>query len=167
MRIGLISDTHGFVDPKIRKYFVDCDEIWHGGDIGTLAVAEELEQVKPLQAVYGNIDGPEIRNRFRKELFLEREGFKVLLTHIAGAPPGYTARARQLISKWKPEILVCGHSHILKIQSDPKMEILYINPGAAGRQGFHLIRTLVRFDLVHHKIRALKVIELGKRASSG
>lgn len=165
MIIGLISDTHGFLDPKVSEYFGDCDEIWHAGDIGIATVVEELEQIKPLQAVYGNIDGPEIRSRFGENVILEREGFKILLTHIAGVPPRYNPRTRQLIAEHKPGILVCGHSHILKITSDPTSEILYINPGSAGRQGFHHMRTLVRFHLTDHTISEMQVIELGKRSS--
>jgi len=167
MKIGLISDTHGFLDPKVSEYFDGCDEIWHAGDIGTLMVAQELEKLQPLQAVYGNIDGSEVRSRFGEDSILDREGFKILLTHIAGTPPRYNARIRHLIAKHKPEILVCGHSHILKIMSDVKMKILYINPGSAGKQGFHHMRTLVRFDLTDHKISAMQVIELGKRSSLG
>jgi len=164
MKIGLISDTHGFLDPKVGEYLGCSDEIWHAGDIGNLMVAEELNQLKPIQAVYGNIDGPDIRGQFGEYLILEREGFKILLTHIAGTPSRYNSRARELIALHKPEILVCGHSHILKIMADPKADILYINPGSAGRQGFHRVRTLVRFDLADHKISQMQVIELGKRS---
>ena len=167
MKIGLLSDTHGFLDPKVENYFRECDEIWHAGDIGTLEVVQAMERSKPLQAVFGNIDGPEIRNRFGQDLILERAGFKILLTHIAGSPPRYNSRVKKLISQYQPEILVCGHSHILKIMSDTQAKFLYINPGEAGRQGFHKMRTVVRFDLTDHQISQMQVIELGKRSILG
>ena len=167
MKIGLLSDTHGFMDPRIENYFGECDEIWLAGDIGTLEVAQALADIKPIQAVYGNIDGLEIRNSFGQDLILERAGFKILITHIAGSPPRYNSRVKNLIGGHQPEILVCGHSHILKIETDDQANILFINPGAAGRQGFHKMRTAVRFDLTDHKISQMQVIELGKRSGLG
>lgn len=161
MVIGIISDTHGWLDEAALKHFGEVDAIWHAGDIGSLAVADALAAVKPLKAVYGNIDGQEIRSAFPAELLFEVQGLKVLMTHIGGLPGRYPASIQQLMEKHKPDIFVCGHSHILKVTRSGKM--LHINPGAAGKHGFHQVRTVVLMTLSGGKIQHLDVVELGPR----
>jgi len=164
MKIGIISDTHSHLDESVFNYFSSCDEIWHAGDIGNLELLEKLEAFKPTIAVWGNIDGHEVRAATHEAVFFERERKKIYMIHIAGRPSGYNPEVRRLLSKYQPDILVCGHSHILKIQKDPARNLLYINPGAAGIHGFHQVKTLVRFDLNDETISNMEVIELGKRA---
>lgn len=163
MRIGLISDTHGFLDPKVFDYFSGCDEIWHAGDIGELSVTSSLSGFKPLRAVFGNIDGKDVQVKFPEDAIFECEGLKVLITHIGGGPPNYNPRARKLIEANRPDIFICGHSHILKIGRDAKNNLLFINPGAAGNHGFHKIKTIVRFEITGKQIANMEVVELGKR----
>lgn len=165
IRIGLLSDTHGYTDPKIFDAFKDVDEIWHAGDIGSLEVCHQLAKIKPLYAVYGNIDGREIRAEYPENLILERENLKILLTHIGGYPASYSPRARKLIEEHRPDVFICGHSHILKVMRDPKYNLLAINPGAAGVQGFHHVKTVLRFVLNAGKIEQLEAIELGRRGA--
>ncbi len=165
LRVGLISDTHGYLDHKVFEYFKDCDEIWHAGDIGTLEVLDRLETFKPTLAVYGNIDGGEIRIRTREDQILQREGLVILITHIASKPPKYNLRVRKLIGLHDPDILICGHSHFLKVQKDDENDLLFLNPGAAGKHGLHKMRTLLRFAIEAGKIKDLEVIELGLRGS--
>lgn len=164
-RIALLSDTHGYLDPKLKKYFSVCDEIWHAGDIGTLAVTDKLESWKPLRAVYGNIDGAEVRVVHHENQIFEIEGVKVLITHIGGYPGRYNARVRDLIVQEKPKLYICGHSHILKVMFDKKHNCLHMNPGAAGNHGFHKVKTLLRFTLDNGNIKDLEVIELGARSA--
>ncbi len=164
MKIGLISDTHGHLDDRVFTHFKDCDEIWHAGDIGTLDVLEELENFKPTKAVFGNIDGANIRAATSEDLWFECEGQKIWITHIGGYPPKYNKRTNSILKTKKPDILICGHSHILKVMQDPKNNLLHINPGAAGVQGFHKIKTLIRFEVNGKKLSNLQVIELGARA---
>jgi putative phosphoesterase len=161
--IGLLSDTHGYLDPKVFEHFKACDELWHAGDFGTTAVADTLETFKPLRGVFGNIDDKDLQARFPEDLFFECEGVQIMMTHIGGAPPNYNPRARKLLNNKKPDVLICGHSHILRVKKDPKFDILYINPGAAGNQGFHLMRTMMRMQIADGKIGKMEVIELGKR----
>lgn len=164
MKIGLISDTHGYLDEQVFEYFKDCDEIWHGGDIGLLQVLEDLEKFKPTFAVYGNIDNHIIQAATQEDLVIEREGMKIYMTHIGGKPPSYNPRVRKIIEDIKPDVFVCGHSHILRVMTDPKRApLLYLNPGAAGRQGFHKIRTLLRFDIENAAIKNMQAIELGPK----
>lgn len=164
-KIGLISDTHSFLDPKVFHYFSECDEIWHAGDIGSIGVADELEAFKPLRAVYGNIDGTDLRARYPENLRFSCEGLKIWITHIGGYPPRYNHTVKPLITKDPPDIFICGHSHILKIMTDPKLnKMLYINPGAAGKVGFHQVGTLVRFQIDLGKVSNMQVIELGKKS---
>lgn len=166
MKIGLLSDTHGYLDERIFKHLADCDELWHAGDIGGLAIADELTAFKPLEAVYGNIDGRETRLMYPEDLWIEREGLLVWMTHIGGYPPKYNARIKEILTHRQPHIFVCGHSHILKVMRDAKRNnMLCLNPGAAGKQGFHKIRTLLKFELQQQKISNMQVIELGKRAA--
>lgn len=164
MKIGLISDTHSYLDEQVFKYLADCDEIWHAGDIGTLELAQRLEQFKPFRAVWGNIDGKEIRAAYPENEIFMCEDKKVWITHIGGKPPGYAKGIKAKLKEIKPHLFICGHSHILRVISDEKMgNLLYINPGAAGLQGFHTIRTILRFDISAGKISNMQVIELGKR----
>lgn len=167
MKIGLLSDTHGFIDDKIFHYFRDCDEIWHAGDIGSLQVYEKLRNFKKLRAVYGNIDEQVVRNITENELIFSAEGQRIWMLHIAGFPPHYIPKVKKRIPEISPDILICGHSHILRIMTDKNFnDLLYINPGAAGMQGFHKIRTLIRFSILKGRISDVQVIELGKRGIS-
>ena len=166
MKIGLLSDTHSYLDPKVFDHFSQCDEIWHAGDIGSEEVVSALEKFKPLRAVYGNIDDATIRQRFPEDLWFTCEGFQVWITHIGGTSPNYNPRIKNILKEKIPDIFICGHSHILKITKDAKQNgMLYINPGAAGKHGFHYVKTLVRFDLQDKTIRNMEVIEMGKRSA--
>ncbi len=164
-KILLLSDTHGHLDQKIIKYINVVDEVWHAGDIGTNAVANGISSLKTLKGVYGNIDGHELRSQFPENQIFSSEGVKVLMTHIGGYPGRYNARVKKLILEEKPQLYICGHSHILKVVQDRKNNLLHMNPGASGIYGFHQIRTLLRFELNHGKIEKLEVIELGQRGS--
>lgn len=164
MKIGILSDTHGFLDPKIFTHFSACDELWHAGDIGSEQVADELASFKPLRAVYGNIDDKQIQVRFPEDAFFICEELSVWITHIGGVPSRYKPRITKTLKVERPDIFVCGHSHILRIAKDPAFNnMLYINPGAAGNQGFHRTKTLVRFEITGKEIKNLEVIEIGKR----
>lgn len=162
-RIGLISDTHSYLDPQIFRYFEPCDEIWHGGDFGTLQLAQQLAAFKPLKGVFGNIDGQEIRTIYPEYLFFECEKVKVLMTHIGGYPPKYNPFSKPLLEQFKPKLFISGHSHILKVMYDAKIDCLHMNPGAAGRQGWQKVRTLIRFVIDGADMRDCEVIELGKK----
>lgn len=166
MKIGLLSDTHSDLDPKIFEHFSACDEIWHGGDIGDRAVIDSLMAFKPVRAVYGNIDDKDIRTMFPENARFQCEGLTVLMTHIGGKPSTYNARVKKLLSEDRPDIFVCGHSHLLLIRRDPMFgNMLFINPGAAGNHGFHRMKTIVRFDVRDRVISNMEVIELGKRGA--
>ena len=166
MKIGLISDTHSFLDDKIFKHFEKVDEIWHAGDIGSLKVAEQLEGFKPLRAVYGNIDNQQIRLRFPEHQKMDIESMKIWMTHIGGRPPRYSPGIKSELRIYKPDIFICGHSHIAKVSRDHSMnDLVYINPGAAGRQGFHQWKTVIRMEIAGGKVKNLELIELGKRGS--
>ncbi|MEQ9305139.1 MAG: metallophosphoesterase family protein [Marinoscillum sp.] len=165
MKIGIISDTHGFLDHAVFKYFDQCDEIWHAGDIGDTAVLDRLNAFKPTLAVYGNIDGDAVRLVAPENQVFIREGRKILITHIAAKPPRYNPRVRKLIAAHQPDLLVCGHSHILKVQPDKDNNLLFMNPGAAGIHGFHKVKTLLRMDINHGKFENLEVVELGLRGA--
>ncbi|UIR55233.1 metallophosphatase family protein [Sphingobacterium sp. SRCM116780] len=162
-KIGLISDTHAYLDQAVFKYFEHCDEIWHIGDFGSIAIADELEAFKPLRAVYGNIDGQDIRIRFPEDLRFKCEEVDVWLTHIGGYPGRYAPRIKKLITENPPQLFITGHSHILKVMYDQKLKCLHLNPGAAGKQGWHKVRTLMRFDIDGSKIENLEIIELAER----
>lgn len=163
MKIGLLSDTHSFLDAKIFQYFHQVDEIWHAGDIGDADVLKKLEDFKTTRAVFGNIDDQEMQNVIPEDLVFELEGVKIFITHIAGKPPGYNKRVKQLIKEHQPDLLICGHSHILKVEYDKANQLLFVNPGACGRHGFHRIRTVLRFELNQSKIEKMEVVELGLR----
>lgn len=166
MQIGLISDTHGHLEPRVFHHFKECDEIWHAGDIGTLDVLEKLEAFKPTRAVFGNIDGQEIRVRTKEYLRFEIEGLKVMITHIGGHPFRYPERVKSEIKAYQPGLYICGHSHILKVQFDKTINSLHMNPGAAGKQGFHKVKTLLRFTIENATIKNLEIIELGPKSSA-
>ena len=162
-KIGLISDTHNYLDPQINEYFADRDEIWHAGDFGNLNIAEKLENIAPVVGVYGNIDGTDIRKRYPLHQRFEREGLDIWMTHIGGIPGRYCIPIREEIKSNPPDLFICGHSHILKIARDQSLnKMLYINPGAAGKQGFQVYRTVVRFSVDDAKIKDVEVVNLGK-----
>ncbi len=162
MNIGVLSDTHGILLPEVFTHFRDCDEIWHAGDIGSMAVAETLAAFKPLRAVYGNIDDSEIRKTYPRLQHFMCGGLKVCITHISGTPLHYNTYAREAIKVHALDILVGGHTHILRIERDPQ-GLLYMNPGALGHHGIHPISTLLRFSIVGDTPREMQVIEVGKR----
>ena len=164
-QIGLLSDTHGFLDPVILDYFNTCDEVWHAGDLGTLDLADVLAAQFEFKAVYGNIDGHEIRAVYPLDLRFNCEGLSVWITHIGGYPGRYNKRVRPLIQEDPPGLFICGHSHILKIMPDKSNHLIHINPGACGHHGFHKIRTIVRFKVDQGKLFDVEVIELGKRGA--
>ena len=160
MKIGLLSDTHSFFDKKIYSYFKDVDEIWHAGDIGDIEVLDELMGFKKTRAVYGNIDNFNIRNLCEKELIFSINDLKIYMTHIGGKPPNYNKEVINKIKKISPNIFICGHSHILNISKDKNLNLLYINPGAAGKVGFNKERTVVRFQIKSKKVTSMEVIKL-------
>lgn len=166
MKIGLLSDTHSYLDDKVFKYFDQCDEIWHAGDIGNLEVADKLEAFKPLRAVWGNIDGHELRVRYPEHMRWECEGKRIYMAHIGGKPPTYNPEIRKRMNANMPDIFICGHSHILRVMRDPKRPgLLYLNPGAAGKHGFHKVKTMLRFEITEGRIQNMEVIELGNRGT--
>ena len=165
MRIGLLSDTHNHLDPRVFNHFKDCEEIWHAGDIGSMALINELAAFKTVRAVYGNIDDKEIRSVYPEDLWFRLEGLTFWITHIGGYPPKYNKRIKTILKSRVPNVMICGHSHILKIMRDPALNnMLYINPGASGLQGFHKKKTLMKFSIEKGNISQMQVIELGKRA---
>jgi len=167
MRIGLMSDTHSFLDDKVFQYFAACDEVWHAGDFGSMAVVDALRAFKPLRGVYGNIDGTAIRAELPLDLRFECEGIQVLMTHIGGYPGRYDPRIRAILKSDPPTggLFISGHSHILKVMPDKTGGFLHINPGACGNEGWHKVKTLVRFTLDAGSIRDLQIIELGSRGT--
>jgi len=165
-RIGLISDTHGHFDEKMVKYLSSCDEIWHAGDIGSLEVTDALKKIAPVRAVYGNIDNHEVRREFKENVRFNCEGKDVWITHIGGKPYVYNNVTRPLMLSNPPDIFICGHSHILLVQYDKKLNCLCLNPGAIGVKGFHKVRTMLRFTIDKGIIKDMEAIELGKRSLS-
>ena len=164
-KIGLISDTHHYLDEAVFKHFAAVDEIWHAGDFGTIAIAEALRNFKPLKGVYGNIDGYDVRSEYPEQIIFTCEQVKVFIKHIGGYPGRYAPGVRDTIIKEQPQLFISGHSHILKVIYDDKLHCLHMNPGAAGRQGWHKIRTLIRFAIDGKEIKNCEVIELGKRGA--
>lgn len=162
-RIGLISDTHDFLDDAVFKHFENCHEIWHAGDFGSSKISDALKVFKPLRGVYGNIDGADIRSEFPELLQWTCEDVSVMMLHIGGYPPKYNAQSKPLILQNKPQLFISGHSHILKVIYDNKLNCLHINPGAAGKHGWHTVRTLIRFVIDGKDIRNCEIIEMGKR----
>ena len=163
LKVGLLSDTHGFLDDAIYKYFKDCDEIWHAGDVGTIKVFDELSKFKPTRAVYGNIDGNIIRSAMPEHLYFTVEGMNVFITHIGGYPGRYNQEVKSFLQANPTQLFICGHSHILKVQFDKKLNLLHMNPGAAGKSGFHQVRTMLRFVIDGEAIQELEIIEIEKR----
>lgn len=160
-QIGLISDTHSYLDDAVFKHFENCDEIWHAGDFGSIEVADKLAAFKPFKGVYGNIDGNEIRQVYPEHLRFRCENMDVWMTHIGGYPDRYSSLVKPEIYTNPPQLFICGHSHILKVIFDKKISCLHLNPGAAGKQGWQKVRTLMRFAIDDNKIKDLQVIELG------
>ena len=164
-KIGLLSDTHGYLDPKVKNYFSEVDEIWHAGDIGTLDVLDELRAFKPTKAVWGNIDNNVIRQECEEFLRFQIEDVEVLITHIGGKPERYSKPAHEELQKnGAPKLFICGHSHITLVKMDKTHNMLWMNPGACGIKGFHKVKTLLRFSITADRIHDLELIELGKRA---
>ena len=164
-KILLLSDTHGFLDEKIIKYANTVDEIWHAGDIGKIEVLDELEKITKVRPVYGNIDNHIVRSTTKEINTFVCEKVKVSMIHIGGKPPYYNKKSKPLILKERPKIFICGHSHILKVEYDKTNRVLFMNPGAAGRHGFHNKRTMIRFEINEDKIENMEIIELGNRSS--
>ncbi len=158
-KIGLLSDTHGWLNPKVFDFFKDCDEIWHAGDIGDISIADDLSAFKKLRAVYGNIDDFDVRREYPKFQIFTVEDVKVVMTHIGGYPQHYEIGIKDLLIKEKPDIFVSGHSHILKVMRDEKLNLLHLNPGAAGKIGFHKSLTMLRFDIERKNILNLELFE--------
>lgn len=158
-KILLLSDSHGYMGEEILKHIRSCDEVWHAGDIGDLTVTDAIKKLKPLRAVYGNIDGAEARSEFPLHQKFEIEGIEVWITHIGGYPNRYSKNIREAIKDECPDLFISGHSHILKVMQDRKLKLLHMNPGAIGKHGFHKVRTMLRFCIANGKIKQLEVIE--------
>jgi putative phosphoesterase len=163
LRIGLLSDTHGFLDPAIFSYFAECDEVWHAGDFGPPGILDKLKDFKPLRGVWGNIDGPEVRASVPRESDWECEGMRVYMTHIAGYPGAWNKHAKVQLARLRPQLVIAGHSHILKVMRDQPLGLIHLNPGAAGHHGWHKMRTVMRFQIEAGKLGNLEAIELGPR----
>jgi putative phosphoesterase len=163
IKILLLSDTHSYIDEDILKYVKEADEVWHAGDIGDIAVTDAIKKLKPLRAVYGNIDNNTIRSEFPEHNRFMCEDVDVWITHIGGYPKAYNIRVRDDIRLNPPKLFICGHSHILKVMPDKKLNLLHMNPGAAGKHGFHKVRTMLRFTISGSKIDNLEVIEFKNR----
>jgi putative phosphoesterase len=159
-RIGLLSDTHNYLDPAVFEHFAECNEIWHAGDFGTVDIANQLQSFRPLKGVFGNIDGYDIRSIYPETLRWKCEEVEIYMKHIGGYPPKYTAEVKKELSTNPAQLFISGHSHILKIMFDEKLNCLHINPGAAGKHGWHKVRTLVRFTIDAKEIKDCDVIEL-------
>ena len=162
-RIGLISDTHNYLDDAVFQHFEKCDEIWHAGDFGTAAIADKLKAFKPLRGVYGNIDGHDIRSEFPEKLRFVCEDVNVFMMHIGGYPGHYSPAARTELQSNPPQLFISGHSHILKVIYDDKLKGLHMNPGAAGKHGWHKVRTIIRFLIDRKEMKQCEVIQLGNR----
>lgn len=162
-RIGLLSDTHSYIDDRILHHLSEVDEIWHAGDIGKIEVTDALTELAPLRAVFGNIDGDILRREFKKDLLFTIEGMRIWMTHIGGKPFKYNRDVYQRITTNPPDLFICGHSHICKVEWDKRLNMLYMNPGAAGIHGFHKVRTLLRFSIDEGKVKDLEVVELGTK----
>lgn len=163
MKIGILSDTHSHMDDRIKAYLEDRDEIWHIGDFGNYNVVEQLREIAPVRGVYGNIDGPEIRHEFPEHERFQVAQYDIWMTHIGGYPGKYEQHIKETIHQNPPDIFLSGHSHILKVKRDQKLNLLHLNPGAAGKTGFHKQRTLLLMAIDNGRIDDLRVVELGKR----
>jgi uncharacterized protein len=162
-RIGLISDTHGYLDEAVFTHFENCDEVWHAGDFGEGEIAKKIKERKSLKGVFGNIDTPSIRHEFPEQLIFICEQVKVMIRHIGGYPPRYNAETKKELLLHKPQLFITGHSHILNVMYDNKLQCLHMNPGAAGKQGWHKVRTIIRFVIDGKDMKDCEVIELGKK----
>ena len=162
MKVGLVSDTHGFIDERLLDFFKDTQEIWHAGDVGDYSVIEKLEKIKPVKAVYGNIDGQDIRIQFSEHNRFRIEDTDVWITHIGGYPGRYDRNVYHEIRSNPPDIFISGHSHILKVMYDEKINCLHINPGAYGKSGSHAVRTAVRFEIHSSDIKKLEILEVNR-----
>jgi putative phosphoesterase len=167
MKVGLLSDTHGFLDDAVLSHFGGCDEIWHAGDVGAVEVLDRLGAVKQVRAVYGNVDGADVRACVREDLEWFVEGVRVYMTHIGGYPGRYDTRAKREIERRKPDLFICGHSHIVRVMRDAKLNLLHLNPGASGHSGWHTMRTAMRFSIARGKVEDVELIELGRRGQKG
>jgi putative phosphoesterase len=163
MRIGLLADTHGFIDEALFTYFAECDELWHAGDFGSVETVHRLKSFKPLRGVFGNVDGAEIPAELPEQLAWECEGVRVYMRHIGGYPGHYDPRAKRHLAEKKTDLFISGHSHIARIMRDPALKLLHMNPGAAGVAGWHTKRTALRFAINSSKIQNVELIELGPR----
>lgn len=161
-KILLLSDTHSYIDEQILKYVAQADEVWHAGDVGSLSVVEQIQKLKPLRAVYGNIDGQDIRKEFPENQFFTCEEMSVFMTHIGGYPNRYASGILTKLKELQPKIFICGHSHILRIIFDKKLSILHLNPGAIGIYGFHKVRTMLRFEIDKDIVKNMEIIELSR-----
>src|SRR5260370_6675223 len=163
MRMWLLSDTHGFLDPAVFDYFAQCDELWHAGDFGSIEILDQCRAFRPTRGVFGNVDGALIRADLPEDLTWDCEGVQVYMRHIGGHPGNYDPRAKKALLATKPDLFLCGHSHILKVMRDPALGLLHMNPGACGHHGWHTMRTMLRFKIEAGKISEVEAIELGPR----
>jgi hypothetical protein len=163
MKVFLLSDTHSHIDDDIMRHVSWADQVWHAGDIGNIAVTDQIQSTSPLRCVYGNIDGLSARTDFSLELKFEISGMKFYMTHIGGRPGRYAKGIRSTLNELQPDVFICGHSHILKVMRDPSQNLLYLNPGAAGIHGFHKVRTALRFEIVDGRIINMEAIEFYPR----
>ena len=163
MQISLISDNHSYDGADVLEHLHESDEIWHAGDIGSLASLQQIKAIAPVKAVYGNIDDTDVRLEYPLNLQWECEGLKIFMTHIGGYPGRYKERVRKLLEEIKPDIYICGHSHICKVVKDKKLDLLHMNPGAYGHHGFHKMRTMLKFEITNGELSNLRVVELGYR----
>ena len=166
-KILLISDTHGHLDPKLIKHINQADEVWHAGDIGDMIVIDELQKLKPVKVVWGNIDGQRARQDFKEHLIFNFEEVKVYITHIGGYPGKYNPAIKPILLEEKPQLFICGHSHILKVMYDKSLNLLHMNPGSCGMSGFHQVKTALKFEIENAEIKNLNVIELGPKSGKG
>lgn len=166
LKIGLLSDTHGWLHPRLFEFFAGCDEIWHAGDIGSVETADALKAFRPFKAVCGNIDGHLLRSEYPSTLKFTAEEIRVLITHIGGPQGKYEKNVRDILHEYEPGLFVCGHSHIAKVIFDRRFNMLYVNPGASGYQGFHKIMTAMRFTIDGKNISGMEIIELGERGKA-
>jgi putative phosphoesterase len=162
-KIILISDTHSYIPQNFWKFLDGYDELWHAGDVGNVNLIDKLKSVIPVRGIYGNIDGTEIRKEFPEHLIFTEQGVKIVMLHIGGKPYKYSSRMRELIRQHRPKVVVCGHSHILRVEFDKRDNLLYLNPGAIGNQGFHKVKTMLRFTLDNGEVKNMEAVELGPR----
>ncbi len=165
-KVALISDTHSFLGVDVVDHLKNVDEIWHAGDVGNPELVEQLSAIKPLRAVYGNIDGKELRNKLPLNDIFECNGVKILMTHIGGYPGRYTKRVYGLLKKEQPDLYICGHSHICKVIRDKKLDVLHMNPGACGIEGFHQFRTMLLFQCIGSEVSDLQLVEFGSKGEA-